>query len=172
MAVSLHWDDGMAESWKAALMNRLVEPAAIVGIGNTQSGDDGAGPEVIRLLRGRTRAILFDCGTAPENFIGPIAEAMPAAILLIDAVPVGAAPGTIGVFAIECMHETTFHTHASTPALFLDMLVERTGAGCFMLGVQPKDAGLGVEMTREIQAAAAEIADAIAEILPLAERTT
>ena len=162
----------MAESWKTALANRLAAPAVIVGIGNTQSGDDGVGPEVVRLLEGRTRATLFDCGTAPENFIGPISKAKPASILLVDAVPMDAPPGHVGIFAIECMHETTFHTHASTPALFLDMLIERTGAECCMLGVQPKNSGLGVEMTPEVRAAAAEIADAVAASLPLEEKTT
>ena len=83
----------MAASWKTALMNHLKEPAAVVGIGNPQSGDDGVGPEVVRLLRGRTRAMLFDCETAPENFIGPLAEARPASILLVDATPTGSTPG-------------------------------------------------------------------------------
>jgi len=156
----------MAASWKTALMNHLREPAAIVGIGNPQSGDDAVGPEVIRLLHGRTRAVLFDCQTAPENFIGPIANASPASILLVDAVPTGSTSGTVGVFALECMHETTFHTHASTPALFLDMVVERTGAQCCMLGVQPGNVGLGVPMTPEVAAAARDIADCIATCLP------
>ena len=162
----------MPESWKTALMNRLVEPAAIVGIGNTQSGDDGVGPEVIRLLRGRTRALLFDCQTAPENFIGPIAQAKPACIILVDAVPVGAPTGTVQIFALECMHETTFHTHASTPALFLDMVVERTGAECFMLGVEPRSIGFGEAMTPEVTAAARDIADCIAQCLPPREDPT
>ena len=162
----------MAESWETALMNRLVEPAAVVGIGNPEAGDDGLGPEVIRLLDGRTRALLFDCQTAPENFIGPLANASPASILLIDAVPTGQDPGTVGVFALECMHETTFHTHASTPALFLDMVVERTGAECFMLGVEPRSIGFGEAMTPEVTAAARDIADCIAQCLPPREDPT
>lgn len=162
----------MAQSWKTVLTDRLVEPVALVGIGNVMSGDDGLGPEVVRLLHGRTRAALFDCQTTPENFIAPIARAKPASIMLVDACPTGAEPGTIGLFTLECMHETTFHTHASTPALFLDLLVERTGAACFMLGVQPRTSGLGVAMTAEIRAAAAAIADAVAEILPAGEGTS
>lgn len=159
----------MAQSWKTALMDRLSEPAAIVGIGNSQSGDDGVGPEVVRLLAGRTRAKLFDCQTAPENFIGPIARAKPKCIVLVDAAPFETAPGTIGVFAQECLHETTFHTHVSTPALFLDLLVERTGAGCFLIAVEPEQSGLGTRMSPRVSAAASAIADAIAELLPPAE---
>jgi hydrogenase maturation protease len=159
----------LAESWKGALADRLSEPAVVVGIGNSASGDDGVGPEVIRLLRGRTRAWLFDCQTAPENFIGPIARLKPGCIVLIDAVPPRDRPGHIGIFAVECMHETTFHTHASTPALFLDLLVERTGAECFLVGVEARQSGLGTRMSREAASAAAEIADAIADHLPPSE---
>jgi hydrogenase maturation protease len=156
----------VAESWRTALKDRLSEPAVIVGIGNSQSGDDGAGPEVVRLLAGRTRAKLFDCQTAPENFIGPIARAKPKCIVLVDAAPSGAAPGAVAVLALECLHETTFHTHASTPALFLDLLVERTGAECFLIAIEPKQSGLGKPMSPEVLGAAAAVADAIAELLP------
>lgn len=156
----------MSESWKAALIDRLVSPAAVVGIGNSQSGDDGAGAEVVRLLRGRTCAALFDCQTVPENFIGPIARAKPACILLVDAVPSGAKAGRVRLYALDSLRETTFHTHAASPALFLDLLVERTGATCFMIGIQPKQVAPGAAMSPEVAAAARAVADAIAECLP------
>ena len=156
----------MSDSWKRELAGRVVEPAAIVGIGNSASGDDAAGPEVVRLLRGRTRAALFDCQTVPENFIGPIARAKPACIVLVDAVPVGALPGVVALYALDSMRESSFHTHAASPALFLDLLVERTGASCFMIGIQPETSGFGSPMSVAIAAAAREVADAIAGCLP------
>jgi hydrogenase 3 maturation protease len=157
---------GVAESWRSAIKERLTEPAAIVGIGNSQSGDDGVGPEVVRLLRGRTRAKLFDCQTAPENFIGPIARANPKCIVLVDAAPMNETPGAIAVLALECLHEATFHTHASTPALFLDLIIQRTGAQCFMIAIEPKQSGLGAAMSPRVRAAAEALADMIAELLP------
>ncbi len=160
----------MADAWKKDLAARLVEPAAIVGIGNSASGDDGAGPEVVRLLRGRTRAALFDCQTVPENFIGPIARAKPRCIVLVDAVPVGALPGAVALYALDRVRESSFHTHAASPALFLDLLVERTGAGCFLVGIQPKSAGFGAPMSDEVAAAARAVADAIAGRLPPAAK--
>jgi hydrogenase maturation protease len=155
------------ESWKSALGARLAEPVAVVGVGNSVCGDDGAGPEVVRLLRGRTRAALFDCQTAPENFTGPIARAGPRCILLVDAAPTGARPGAVGLFETERLHETSFHTHAASPALFLGLLVERTGADGFLIGIQPKASGLGAVMSDEVAAAAREVADAIAQLLPI-----
>jgi hydrogenase 3 maturation protease len=156
----------MDESWKLDLKARLVEPVVIVGIGNSMSGDDGAGPEVVRLLRGRTRATLFDCGGVPENFIGPIAAAKPACILLVDAAPVGAEPGHVGVFELAHIHGDTFHTHAASPSLFLDVLVERTHASCFMVGIQPKQVGIGTGMTPQVTAATRIVADFLAQCLP------
>ena len=156
----------MAGRWQETLKDYVVEPASVVGIGRTGSGDDGLGPEVVRLVRGRTRAALFDCQTVPENFIGPIARSHPACIILVDAAPAGDQPGDVAIFAIECLHHATFHTHASTPALFLDALVERTGAACFMIGVHPKVLGLDRAMSPEVARAALEIADEIARLLP------
>jgi hydrogenase maturation protease len=159
----------MSDRWKAQLAQRLVEPVAIVGIGNPDSGDDGVGPEVVRLLKGRTRAALFDCGGVPENFIGPIARARPKTVVLVDAVPIpsGApAPGTVALYALSSLREATFHTHAASPALFLDVLVERTRAECFMIGIQPKAVALGVAMSGEAAAAARDVADVIAAALP------
>ncbi len=157
----------MSERWQAQLAKRLVEPVAIVGIGNPASGDDGVGPEVVRLLQGSTRARLFDCGGVPENFIGPIARARPKTIVLVDAAPVGAAPGAVAIHELAHVRETTFHTHAAGAALFLDVLVERTHAACFMVGIQPKAVGFGEPMSDEVAAAAREVADEIAAALPL-----
>lgn len=157
----------MPDRWQAQLAKRLVEPVAIVGIGNTDAGDDGVGCEVVRLLKGLTRARLFDCGGVPENFIGPIARAHPRTIVLVDAAAVGVAPGAVAIHELAALRESTFHTHAASPALFLDVLVERTGAECFMIGIQPRRAGFGETMTDEVAAAAREVADAIAAALPL-----
>ncbi len=174
----------MSEAWKRELAERLAEPAAVVGIGRAGSGDDGVGPEVVRLLRGRTRAALFDCGAVPENFIGPIARAKPKCIVLIDAAAVGAEPGAVALYALSSLREATFHTHAASPALFLDVLVARiNGSGTrdgvkgpgpvysFMIGIQPKTAGFGEAMSPEVLAAARDVAEAIAAALPLIKET-
>ena len=158
----------MPPPWKEALRLRLKEPAAVVGIGNSASGDDAAGPEVVRLLAGRTRAALFDCGCVPENFIGPIARAKPTCIVLVDAAPAGGAPGAVSVHPLSDLREATFHTHAASPSLFLDVLVERTRAECFMIGIEPHRAGFGEHMSDEVIATAREVSDEIARLLPIA----
>jgi hydrogenase maturation protease len=140
-----------------------------VGIGNPDSGDDGVGPEVIRRLAGRTRAALFDCRTVPENFTGPIARSRPRTIVLVDAAPTGRAPGAIEIVPPERLGESGFHTHAASPALFLELLSGRTGAACFLIGIEPKSANHGESLSAEAAAASREVADAIAGFLPVEE---
>ncbi len=155
-------------SWQEDLRARFLEPVAVIGIGNASSGDDAAGPEVARLLAGRTRAAVFDCGAVPENFIGPIARSKPKCILLVDAAPSGSKPGTVSVHSLAGMRESTFHTHAASPSLFLAVLVTRTRAECFMIGIQPARTGMGETMSDEVAAACREVADEIARLLPAA----
>ncbi|MDD5495957.1 MAG: hypothetical protein PHP46_02505, partial [Candidatus Omnitrophica bacterium] len=61
--------EGLAQDIKKRIKGKL----AIVGIGNIIRGDDGLGPKFIEMIRARRLNIhLFDCGTAPENYIFPI----------------------------------------------------------------------------------------------------
>jgi hydrogenase maturation protease len=161
----------MGDSWRKELAARIVEPVAVVGIGNVDSGDDALGPEVVRLLSGRTRAALFDCGTVPENFIGPIAQAKPACVILIDAVGAGGSPGDVVVLDAEALLESGLQTHAPSPALFLNVLAARTGAKCFAIGVTPGATGFGLPLSPEVATAAREVADEIARLLPADEKS-
>ena len=54
----------------------------IVGIGNRMKGDDAAGPMLIDLLDGRTKATCIDAGVAPENYLEKIVAAKPDVVLL------------------------------------------------------------------------------------------
>jgi Ni,Fe-hydrogenase maturation factor len=85
-------------------------------------------------------------------------------------VPSGRASGAVDLYALDSLRESTFHTHAASPALFLDVLVARTGAACFMIGIQPKTSGFGAALSEEVAAAARDVADALAERLPPAAK--
>ena len=56
-----------------------------VGVGNRLRGDDGIGPVLIDMLRGRV-AHAIDAGIRPENYTSAIKRLKPAVIVFIDAV--------------------------------------------------------------------------------------
>ena len=152
--------------WMRSLAPFTSARLVLVGIGRHDSGDDALGPLVVSLLRGRTSLALFDAGTAPENFVGPIVRARPDLILLVDAVHFSAPPGSIRLLGPSELDETDFTTHAMSPRLVLDFLLERTGAQSRVLAVQPQTSGPGLLLSEPVREAARSIADFLARTFP------
>jgi len=136
----------------SAIKSRIIGNVAIVGIGNIIRGDDGLGPKLIEMLKGRPMgAKLFDCGTAPENYIFPILASSCDTIVLIDAADIGAAPGGIKIFALEEISNVSFSTHNPSPRLLTDLLkTGRDDLNMFVVSVQPKTTILGAPMSKEV----------------------
>ncbi|MFH0764651.1 MAG: hydrogenase 3 maturation endopeptidase HyCI [Candidatus Omnitrophota bacterium] len=134
------------------IKNRTKGHVAIVGIGNILRGDDGLGPKLIELLKPRAiNAALFDCGTAPENYIFPILSASPDTVILVDAADIGKPPGSAKAFGIDEISNVSFSTHNPSPRLFTDLL--KTGKddlNIFVISIQPKTTTLGASLTKEV----------------------
>lgn len=156
------------DALKDLLKDRISGKAAIVGIGNILRGDDALGPKLIELLRARQplRASLFDCGTAPENYIFPILSTSCDTVVLIDAADLGIAPGGIKVIRLDEISNVSFSTHNPSPRLFTDLL--RTGKdnmNIFVISVQPKSTVLGEPLSREVLDSLEALADVLSEVL-------
>jgi hydrogenase 3 maturation protease len=134
------------------IKNRIKGKVAIVGIGNILRGDDALGPKLIELLKkSRINASLFDCGTAPENYIFPILTASCETVILVDAADTGARPGEASVFDLDSIKNISFSTHNPSPRLFTDLLkTGREDINIFVVSVQPKSVRLGDPMTDEV----------------------
>ena len=105
-------------------------------------GDDGFGPKLIAALRGRTKAAVFDCGTAPENYIIPILNSSPGTVILLGAEDFKAYPGDVEVFGTDRIRDV--------PRLIVDLF--RTGdsnLNIFMVAMQPKDTSFGAVLSEE-----------------------
>lgn len=137
---------------KSDIENRIKGHVAIVAIGNILRGDDGLGPKLIELLKSKNlNAALFDCGTAPENYIFPILSVSPDTVILIDAADIGEAPGSAKVFGIDEISNVSFSTHNPSPRLFTDLLhTGRDDLNIFVVSVQPKTTALGASLTKEV----------------------
>lgn len=134
------------------IKSRIKGKVSIVGIGNIIRGDDGLGPKFIELMKARSvTAGLFDCGTAPENYIFPILTTSCDTVVLIDAADMGIEPGGIKIFALDEISNVSFSTHNPSPRLFTDLL--RTGKddlNIFVVSVQPKTTMLGAPLSKEV----------------------
>ena len=135
------------------IRNRIKSRSAIVGIGNPLKGDDGFGPRLVEMLRAeRVKADIFDCGTAPENYIFPILAISWETIILIDTADLGADPGDIKVINIDEISNASFSTHNPSPRLFADLLkMGRDGLNIFAISIQPKTIAFGKPMSEEIK---------------------
>ena len=83
------------------IKSRIKGKVAIAGIGNIIRGDDGLGPKLIELLKARPiKADLFDCGTAPENYIFPILATLCDTVVLVDAADMTINLGEMRIFSL------------------------------------------------------------------------
>ena len=130
---------------------------AVCGIGNRIRGDDGAGPEIVDHLRNTLEEsgdlLLLDCESAPENVLGDIQNFKPDKVILIDAVDIGKAPGTIGIVDIHSIKKQAMSTHKLPISMFIDYLQTRMKFKLIFVGVQPKHTDLEKEMSTEVRQA-------------------
>jgi len=148
----------------------------IVGIGNSLKSDDGAGPELIKRLRGvilspaksginsaknLKNIELLDTGSAPENYTKKIKDFKPETIVFIDAVEMKEQPGTVKIIEEEKITASFFTTHNIPLNLFLDYIKKETKAEIIFIGIQPKSTkfseGLSEPVKRAVETLVEEL---------------
>ncbi|MBU0881398.1 MAG: hydrogenase maturation protease [Candidatus Omnitrophica bacterium] len=149
------------------IRNRIRGKVTIAGIGNIIRGDDGLGPKLIELLKARgVNAGLFDCGTAPENYILPMLKSLCDTLILVDAANMALEPGTAMVLDTDDIANVSFSTHSPSPKLFIDLLkMGKEDLNVFVLSVQPKSTTLGSPMSEEVLKALTRLSETLSQIL-------
>ena len=159
-------------NWKSCLQ-RALSPLpdgrrprlAVVGIGQTLRGDDGAGPAVIGRLAAlppHEALLLVDAGHAPENCLGPIIRFRPDVILLIDAARGGNEPGAVVWLRPEEAEGRGGSTHTLSLAMLGGYLVAESGAVVHIVGIEPASVAFGEGLSPAVARAAADVATTIA----------
>ncbi|HSW38330.1 MAG TPA: hydrogenase 3 maturation endopeptidase HyCI [Acidobacteriota bacterium] len=123
----------------------------LLGAGNPLRGDDGAGPALIRRLRNRTNATLFECEDVPENYLGDIVKTRPDTIVVVDAVNLGMKPGAAAILDEENLQSVGWSTHHASLRPLIKYLKANTQAEIFVLGIQPKSTELGRKISPEVR---------------------
>lgn len=138
------------------LRNRLQGKVLILGIGNPLRGDDAAGPELIRRLSSPSLPtlkpmLLLDVGEVPENYVGKIVKERPDTVVLVDAVDLGASPGTVRVVEKDDIGAEFFSTHSVSLNMVADYIDKETSADVFVLGIQPGNLAFKEEISEPVR---------------------
>jgi len=153
-------------SLRDLLAERLKGKVAVVGVGNPLRGDDAAGSLVAqRLIADGVGARVIDAQEVPESYLGEVTRAGPDAVILVDAVDMGAAPGSVALLEKEDVGLYFPTTHRMPLALMMEFVRRETGADVFVLAVQPRQVGFRAPVSEEVTASVGLVADILAEVL-------
>ena len=136
---------------------------AVVGVGNTMRGDDGAGILVVRALAERLQeapdVLLIDGSTAPENFTGPLRRFRPDLVIEIDAAHLDQPPGTVAWVDWRDADGMSASTHTLPPSVLARFLSADIGCRVSLLGIQPATLEMGCDPSLRVAAAVEGLAE-------------
>ena len=145
------------------LKEKLKGRVLILGVGNPLKQDDRAGPHFVRNFKlqnpkSKHNVELLDAGVAPENYTGEIKKLKPDTLLVVDAIDFGGKPGSIKVFRGEEIGIHSFSTHNISLKTFIDFLkMDLPNLSVTVVGIQPKQAGFGENLSPEVGSAIEEL---------------
>jgi hydrogenase 3 maturation protease len=137
-------------SLEETLAARLRGRVTVVGIGNPLRGDDAAGCLVARGLRAAPGLEAIEVEEVPENHLGAVTASRPDTIVLVDAVDLGAAPGSLALVDTAELARFTPTTHRVPLDLLATWLARETGADVVIAAVQPRRIGWGEPVSPEV----------------------
>jgi len=146
------------------------DDAVVIGVGNPDRGDDGAGPEVLARLEGRVPAgvrLVRLSGADPAQ----IMEAWGGAtrVFVVDAILSGAAAGTVRRFDAVAeplpaeVHLASTHVLGAGAAVELARVLGRLPAVLTVYGVEGATFTVGTGLSPAVAAGVAEAASRILE---------
>jgi len=156
----------------------------VLGLGNLLLGDDGVGLRLLEDLRrefGETGAIEFvDGGTQGLALLGYLADRPN--VVILDAVGLGAPPGTVHVLGasdieqLRARRAATAHEGNALEILAVAQLLGQAPGHVLIVGVEPAQVLTGVGLSPEVESvlprALAEARRILAEIGSAAEKQT
>lgn len=145
------------------IFENLQLPILLAGIGNTLKTDDAAGPKLIEIAKLKNvegaKIRLLNCGESPENFIRNISSHLTGSIVFVDAVHMNKIPGTIDLLIMDEIEDYSASTHSLSLKMLSDYIRDKTSAGIYMLGIQPKSVSFGEGLSREVETSILEFVE-------------
>lgn len=140
----------------------------ILGIGNEMRGDDAAGIEVVKRVKGNvnsSRVLTINAGPVPENFLSKVVEFDPDRILMVDSVDADNNPGDLILVEASDISNPSLSTHSLSLERVVDFLEDSTEAEISFLGIQPKWSEFGLGLSKEVEESVRDLSDYLIELL-------
>lgn len=138
----------------------------VLGVGNRLCGDDAVGSLLVERLSGRVGAPLIDASDVPENYLGPIEDARPELVLVVDAADLGADPGDAALFDLEAVRAAHLTTHAGHLGLVFQAMPAERRPQVLVLGIQPGNTQPGADLSAPVRATMERLETLLCELLP------
>jgi len=179
---------------KEQLATEIQGHVVVMGIGNPCCGDDDAGSMVAQklsvLCHGHpghdiTRAgcpshsvdghdasgvRVIDAQEVPESYVGQVVGEAPNTVVLIDAVDLDSAPGSVALLDKDQVANYWPSTHRMPLSLLMDYLERETHARVCLIAIQPRRTGFMQPMSGEVHASVAGVARMLNEVFETAHR--
>lgn len=149
-----------------ALAARLVGDVVLVGVGNPMLGDDAAGCLVAQGLAGTPGLQVIQADEVPENCFCTILDARPDVVVFVDAVNLGAPPGSVAILEADALARHEPSTHRVPLGLVAEFVQRQSGADVFVLGIQPRQVTLGSDLSPEVAVATESLSELIRRSVP------
>jgi hydrogenase maturation protease len=150
-----------------ALRGALTGKACVVGVGNSDLGDDGFGPQVAERLCAAGHENVIVAATTPERWMHSLTSGRYDSVLFVDAVEFSGEPGA-AVLMDASEIETHFpqvSTHKISLGTLARMIRRQSGARVHLLGVRPQSLRPGTGLSAAIEESASGIAALLGDVL-------
>lgn len=146
------------DDWKVRLKEKNCPGGRIVvlGVGNPDKGDDGAGPAVAAALaKGQaaqlaSSVLIIDGRETPESRTSEIRRFGPELTVIVDAAVGGHPPGTVFIVERDKISDDGVSTHNISLLYLVRYLEESIGSRVIVLGLEPSSLELGAPMSPEV----------------------
>ena len=143
----------------------------VAGIGNIFLGDDAFGVEVVKhvdheLLPDGVKVV--DFGIRGVHLAYELLDGYDA-LVLIDAMPLGEAPGTVAIFQpdVDSIDPTSVDAHSMSPAVVLGLLAGLGGhiPHVVVIGCEPHSVEEGLGLSEPVASAVASAVEAVHRVV-------
>jgi hydrogenase 3 maturation protease len=138
----------------------------LFGIGSLLRSDDAAGPLIVERLKGRVKASCINAENAPERFFGEALRARPDTLIIIDAVHLGAEPGSYRILRPDELTGSGITTHDIPLGDLLRLFTKEIGMDIWILGIQPERLEIAEGLSSRVQKTVDELEKLLIEASP------
>ena len=155
---------------RAELVSRLRGRTCVVGVGNTDLGDDGVGVRLVEGLGTNGRADVLNAGTTPEAHMGRLLAGEYDDVLFVDAVEFDAEPGSVALLGGSEVQARfpQVSTHKISLGALAAMIERGTRARVWLLGVRPRTLRQGGGLSEPVERARVILAGLLSDVLTAA----